>query len=103
MLPREALGHLNRSFPGFLTLPISAELDPFSQSPLHMVALASITPVQQRLQKKKKNVKTKQYMDRLQEDSRQFRNGDSGGESLGEGQRLGIPHLPQQPFFRVPP
>lgn len=54
MLPREALGYLTRSFPGFLTLPISAESDPFSQSPLHMVALASITPVQQRLQEKEK-------------------------------------------------
>ena len=50
-----------------------------------------------------KNAKPKQCMDRLQEDSRKFRNGDSGGESLGRGQRLGIPRLSQQPFPSVPP
>lgn len=55
MLPREALEHLNRSFTGFLTRPVSAESDPFSQSPLHVVVLASIAPVQQLLQKKMRN------------------------------------------------
>lgn len=47
MLRREALGDLDRSFTGFLALPISVELYPFPQSPLHMVVHASIVPVQQ--------------------------------------------------------
>lgn len=100
MLPREALEHLNRSFTGFLTRPVSAESDLF---PSHLCTwLCSLQFLEQRLQKKK-NAKPKQCIDKLQEDSRQFRNGDSGGESLGrEGSEARHPSLVPAAFPQCP-
>lgn len=55
MLPREALGHLNRSFPGFLTLPISAESDPFPSHLCTWLHVCQLRLCSNGSKKKKKN------------------------------------------------